>query len=411
MPLTDVAIRNAKPREKQYKLSDGGGMFLLVAPNGNRFWRLAYRFEGKQKLLALGAYPLVSLADARAKRDDAKRLLLEGTDPGEQRKADRRQHRIDTASTFRVLAKEWYENSEERWVPSYAARIWSRIEDDLLPDLGDRPAFDIQPLEMLDVLRKIEARGAIESAKRIKNYASQILQYALVTGRVERDVTVDIGRALKPIPKSSVKRRAALKAEDLPEFLRKLDTYDGEEETRLALNAVLLTIVRTNEIRFAVKQEFEDLEGDEPVWRIPAERMKMRLPHLVPLSPPAVKIFQHLIDKNTRSDLLFPSMDGNRTGNKAMSENTMIYAMYRMGYKSRATVHGFRSTASTILNESGYNSDWIEKQLAHVEENEVRAAYNAAEWMPQRRKMMNEWARYIDERRVSGTVIRRLRVA
>lgn len=411
MPLTDSALRNAKPQEKQYKLSDGGGMFLLVMPNGSRFWRLAYRFDGKQKLLALGAYPLISLAEARKKRDDAKRLLSEGKDPGEERKADRRQQRIEAASTFGVIAKEWFENQGDRWVESYSKRIWSRIEDDLLPSLGDRVAEDIEPLEMLDVLRKIEERGAIESAKRIKQYASQILQYALVTGRVKRDVTSDIARALRPIPKGSVKRRAWLKADQLPEFMRKLADYDGEEETRLAIHAVVLTFVRTNEIRFAVKQEFEDLDGKEPVWRIPEERMKMRLPHIVPLAPKVVEIVQRLIDMNPKSDLLFPSMDGNRLANKAMSENTMIFAMYRMGYRSKATIHGFRSTASTILNESGFNSDWIEKQLAHVEPNEVRAAYNAAEWLPERRKMMNDWAAYIEQQARSGKVIRHLRVA
>lgn len=411
MPLTDTGIRNAKPQAKPVKLSDGGGLQLHIAPNGGKFWRLAYRFHGKQKQLAIGAYPLISLSEARQRRDDAKRLLNDGIDPSEAKKADRRQQRLDSASKFGLIAKEWFDLQGDRWVKSYADRIWSRIEDDLMPELGDRVAEEIQPLEMLDVLRKIEARGAIESAKRIKNYASQILQYALVTGRVSRDVTIDIGRALKPVPKNSVKRRAALKAEDLPEFLRKLAAYEGEEETRLALNMVLLTFVRTNEVRFAVKQEFEDLDGKEPLWRVPAERMKMRLPHLVPLAPQAVPIVQRLFDMNTKTDLLFPAMDGNRTGNKAMSENTMIYAMYRMGYRSRATVHGFRSTASTILNESGYNSDWIERQLAHVEPNEVRGAYNAAEWLPDRRKMMCDWANYLDQQARSGQVIRHLRVA
>lgn len=411
MALTDIAIRNAKPGEKAIKLSDSGGLHLLVAPNGNKFWRLAYRFDGKQKQLAIGAYPLISLVEARSKRDDAKKLLNEGIDPSAAKRTDRVQQRLDAASTFGVLAKEWFANQDGRWVKSYADRIWSRIEDDLIPHLGGRPAEEIEALEMLEVLRKIEARGAIESAKRIKGYASHILQYALITGRVTRDVTSDIEKALKPINKSSVKRRAWLKADQLPEFLRKLNEYDGEEETQLALRTTLYTFVRTNEIRFAVKGEFEGLDGKEPIWRIPEERMKMRLPHIVPLAPQVVPMIQRLIEMNPRSDLLFPSMDGNRTGNKAMSENTMIYAMYRMGYKTRATVHGFRSTASTILNEKQFNSDHIEKQLAHVEENEVRAAYNAAEWLPARRKMMNWWADYLDARERDGQVIRHLRVA
>lgn len=409
MTLTDMAVRNAKPRDKQYKLTDGGGMFLLVAPTGGRLWRLAYRYQGKQKTLALGAYPQVSLADAREKRDEAKQLLAEGIDPSENRKAEQRQTRLAAGETFEALAREWFGNQKDRWVPSYADRIWSRVEEDLLPSLGKRPVAEITPLEVLDALRKIEDRGAIESAKRIKNYASHIFRYALVTGRAERDVTTDIGHALKPIAKSSVKRRASLKAEDLPEFMRKLDAYDGREETRLALNAILLTFVRTNELRFAVKQEFEDLDGPNPLWRIPDVRMKTRQAHMVPLAPQAVAIFQRLIEMNPRTDQIFPSMDGNRRADKFISENTLIYAMYRMGYRSRATVHGFRSTASTILNESGYNSDWIEKQLAHAEENEVRAAYNSAEWLPERRKMMCDWADYIDEQRRTGTVIRRLK--
>lgn len=411
MALNDTALRNAKPKEKPYKLSDAGGLFLLVQPNGSRLWRLAYRFTGKQKTLAIGGYPLISLADARARRDDAKRLLLDGKDPGEEKKAAKRElHKAET-SVFRAIAKEWFDNQGDRWAESYATRIWSRIEDDLLPPLGDRQINEIQPLEMLDALRKIEARGAIESAKRIKNYASQVFQYALVTGRCDRDITADIGRALKPIPKNSVKRRASLKVDELPEFLRKLDSYDGEEETQLALSMILLTFVRTNEVRFAVKQEFENLDGKEPLWRIPDQRMKMKLPHLVPLAPQVVPVVQRLIDMNPKSDLLFPSMDGNRTGNKAMSENTMIYAMYRMGYRSRATVHGFRSTASTVLNERQFSSDIIERQLAHVEQNEVRAAYNAAEWLPQRREMMNWWADFIDVQRRQGQVVRHLRAA
>lgn len=411
MALTDTALRSTKPKDKPYKLSDAGGLFLLVQPNGSRLWRLAYRFAGKQKTLAIGGYPLISLADARTKRDEAKRLLLDGKDPGEEKKAAKReQHKAET-SRFRAIALEWFENQGDRWAESYATRIWSRIEDDLLPPLGDRQIDEIEPLEMLEALRAVEARGAIESAKRIKNYASQVFQYALVTGRVTRDITADIGRALKPIPKNSVKRRASLKADELPEFLRRLDAYDGEEETRLALQTILLTFVRTNEVRFAVKQEFENLDGKEPLWRIPDERMKMKLPHLVPLAPQVVPIIQRLIDMNPKSDLLFPSMDGNRTGNKAMSENTMIYAMYRMGYRSRATVHGFRSTASTVLNERQFSSDIIERQLAHVEQNEVRAAYNAAEWLPQRREMMNWWADYIDMQRRRGEVVRHLRVA
>ncbi len=404
MPLTDTALRNAKAREKPYKLSDGGGLYLLVATSGTRLWNLAYRFNGKQKKLSFGAYPSVALSDARARRDEAKKLLAAGTDPSAEKKAEKRRAVLAEACTFESVAKEWFEHSKARWVESYSTRIWSRIEDDVLPVIGKMPITAVEAPELLDMVRAVEDRGAIEMAKRELQYCSQIFRYAVATGRARRDPCGDLRGALKPAGRK--KSRAALKAVDLPDFLRALADYDGEPQTRIALQLVAMTFVRTQELRFAQWTEFEGLDGDEPMWRIPAERMKMRVEHLVPLAPQVVALLRELRPLAGQSKLLFPS-----PGKKGvMSENTMIYAMYRMGYKSRATVHGLRGTASTILNESGWNADWIERQLAHAEEDEVRGAYNSAEWLPGRTKMMKWWADYLDAR-AAGKNVRRLRAA
>lgn len=404
MPLTDTAVRNAKAREKAYKLSDGGGLYVLVSTSGARLWNLAYRFNGKQKKLSFGEYPAVSLSDARAARDEAKKVLATGTDPSRKKKEDKLRAKIEEATTFRVVAEEWFAHVKAKWVSTYSTRIWSRIEDDVLPAIGHLPIAEIEAPELLDMVRAVEGRGAIEMAKRELQSCSQIFRYAIATGRARRDPCGDLRGALKPRGKKN--HRASLKAPELPAFLQALANYDGEAQTRIALQLVTLTFVRTQELRFATWSEFENLDSDEPIWRIPAERMKMGLEHLVPLAPQVVTLLRELRPLCGESKLLFPS-----PGKKGvMSENTMIYAMYRMGYKSRATVHGLRSTASTILNESGWNADWIERQLAHAEQDEVRAAYNAAEWLQDRTRMMNWWADYIDAR-AAGKHVSRLRAA
>lgn len=390
MPLSDARLRSLKPADKPYKVADAAGLHVIVSPSGSRLWRFSYRFRGKQKTIALGAYPVVTLAEARAAHIAAQRLLVRGVDPIDARNIEERRQRIAAGHTFQAVADEWFEARRRRWVESYSSRLRSRLDADLLPHLGQRPIAEIEPIEVLDVIRRVEGRDAIEMAKRVMQMASAIFRYGVATSRCPRDPTADLRGALQaPGP---VKHRTALGASELPEFMMRLRTYQGDAVTRLALELIVLTFVRTSEVRFAAWSEFEGLGGPEPLWRIPAERMKMRRPHLVPLAPRTVEVLREIKRHSGRSALLFPSHS--RTG--VMSENTMIFGLYRLGYHGRATVHGFRSTASTILNEHQFNRDWIEMQLAHVE-GSVRAIYNAAEWLPGRRDMMLWWADYLEQ--------------
>lgn len=374
MPLSETACRNAKPKDKPYKVSDGEGLYLFVQPSGSRLWRMAYRHGRKQKTLAFGVYPYVTLAEARAKRYDAKRALAAGRDPA---KAER------IGEPFRALAKRWYDQNKAIWAGSHAGRLWSRIERDALPYIGDKLPGEIEPPDVLSLLRRVEDRGAIEVAKRLKQSISSIFRFAIAEGIAKHNPAADIGGALRPTPR--VRHFATIRVEQLPELLQSIAAYGGGEVTRLAIMFVLHTFVRSNEIRFARWSEF-DL--DQKLWRIPADRMKMGREHVVPLTPQAIAILEavrpHEID-----GYVFP---GNRG---PMSNNTLIYALYRMGYHSRLTVHGLRRLASTVLNERGWNSDWIERQLAHVEESKIRGAYNSAEWLPGRREMMGWWSDFL----------------
>lgn len=298
---------------------------------------------------------------------------------------------LASVDTFYTVAEEWFETNSSRWVESYRSRLRARLNDDLLSELGNRNIAEIQPLDVLEVIRKIEQRGAIESAKRILNMASSIFRYGVATSRCYRDSTIDIKGALRPpLP---AEPRKALPAKEVPQFMARLLRYDGEKTTTLALRLLVLTFVRTGELRFARWGEFENLDGKEPLWRIPKERMKLRRPHLVPLAPQAVSVLKMLRKLAGKGEYLFPAP----TRSEVISENTLLYALYRMGYHNRATVHGFRATASTVLNEAQFNRDWIEIQLAHCDSS-IRGVYNFAEWLPGRRKMMNWWANYLDGR-------------
>jgi len=402
IPLTDARIRGLKATGASVKVSDGGGLYLMVTPQGSKLWRLAYRFAGKQKTLAIGVYPTVSLVDARLARETAKKALADGVDPGEEKKAKKRERNAAVENTFQAVAERWYAARKVRWTTPYGDRLWKRLEEFVFPELGDRPVIEIEPPELLKALRKVEARGTLELSHRLKSYCGQVFRYAIAEGIGLRDPSADIREALKAQP--PVKHRSALKATELPEFFSRLAAYDGAEQTALGLRLVMLTMVRVDEARFAPKAEFEALDGKEPLWRIPKERMKMRRDHLVPLTPQAVKVVRRLIEISPKpqSPLLFAS-DAAPSG--VMSENTLLYALYRMGYHHRATVHGFRSTASTVLNEQGFNRDWIERQLAHVEGNAVRGIYNAAEWLKERRSMLAWWADYLDRQAEAGELI------
>lgn len=387
MPLTDAAVRNAKPREKPYKIFDAGGLFLWIQPSGGKWWRYKYRFAGKEKLLALGSYPDVSLADARERHTEARKVLANGNDPAEVKKDAKRQALLNSVTTFEALAREWCESRKHKWVTSYGEAMLTRLESHVFPKIGSRPIADITAPELLAVLRIVESTGALDLAQRLLQASGQIFRYAIATGRAERNPAVDLRGALKPPVR---KHQAYLKADELPEYLQKLDAYDGSLQTKLALKFLLLTFVRTGELRGA---EWKEFNLDEAVWRIPAERMKMRSPHIVPLSRQAVDVLRKLHPLTGQWRFVFPNQ---HKPSGCMSENTMLFGLYRMGYHSKATGHGFRSTASTILNEHGFAPDVIERQLAHVERNQVRAAYNHAQYLPERREMMQWWADFLD---------------
>lgn len=374
--LSDAKCRSEKPGEKQRKLSDGGGLYLLVLPSGGKSWRLGYRFGGKQKALALGQYPAISLADARTKRDNAKRMLAAGADPSMLAKSD----------TFESFARRWHDNEKGGWIEAHASRVWSRIERDVLPALGQRPLGDITAPDILNVLRKVEERGALDISKRLRQSIGSVFQFAIAEGKAKSNPAADIAKALKPKPK--VKHFAALKTSGIPKLVADINAYHGEAQTRLSLLLTLHCMVRTNETRFAHWSEFEDLDG-EALWRIPPERMKMGREHLVPLSPQVVELLREVRSLNPAGHL-FP---GRKVG--VQSQNAMIFSLYRMGYAARLTVHGFRSMASTVLNESGFNREWVEMQLAHVD-GSVRGVYNSAEWLPGRRRMLTFWSDFLE---------------
>ncbi len=388
MSLTDAKVRNAKPRKRPFKIADGEGLFLLIAPSGSKYWRLRYFLGGKEKLLALGVYPGITLADARDRRAQARKQLAAGNDPGEARKEIKRQAVLKSANAFETVAREWIGQRRHEWAPRSAKTTLARLEQHILPKLGPRPIAQITSPEVLTMARVVEARGTLETARRVMQICGQIFMYAIATGRAERNPVPDLRGALK----TPVSRHYAfLKASDLPEYLMKLDDYDGSVQTKLALRLLLLTFVRTNELRGAM---WPEIDWDKAEWRIPPERMKMRELHIVPLSRQAIAVLRELQAHSGNRSYLFPNEHNPAT---FMSENTMLFALYRMGYHSRTTGHGFRSTASTILNEHDFRADVIERQLAHTERNSVRAAYNHAQYLPERRKMMQWWADYLDE--------------
>lgn len=404
MPLTDMKIKKAIPKEKDYKLTDGEGLFVLVKANGSKLWRLKYRYRGKEQLLSFGAYPKIGISAARELKKVAKGALAEGKDP----RVHKPGRDFAEEKTFRVVATAWHENRIASLTPAHAKRVWSRLERDVFPVLGDLQLDEITPPIVLSVLRKIEERGALDICRRAKQCIGQVFQFAIANGICETDPTANLNADLKPRP--PVQHMAKLPVNELPVLMGKIDRYVEEGErrsgiTKEALTFAMLTWVRTTELRFAAKQEFEGLDGNSPIWRIPKTRMKKRREHLVPLSGQAAKIAKSMIEK-TDSDYLFPG----KKPQQPLSENTMIYALYRLGFHSRQTVHGFRGLASTWANEQTiqlgpeliiarkYDKDWVEMQLAHWDEDEVRDAYNAAQYLVPRTVMMQDWADFVDRR-------------
>jgi len=399
MPITHVAIVNAKPREKPYRLFDGRGLYLEISPSGGRWWRFKYRFDGKEKRLSLGVYPDVSLKEARDHLDDVRRKLRAGIDPGAERKIQGMVFQAPpSGATFETVAREWFGKHSPSWAPGHGDKIIRRLELNIFPWLGAKPIADIKPLELLGAVQRIEQRGANETAHRALQNCGRVFRYAVATGRAERDITRDLLGALAPV----VERHHAsiVEPKAVGALLRAIDGYAGSLVVRCALRLAPLVFVRPGELRMA---EWEEFNLDEGEWRIPAARMKMRAPHFVPLSTQAVEILRELHPLTGDKRFVFP---GERSRDRAMSNNTVNAALRRLGYSSeQMTGHGFRSMASTLLNEQGWHPDAIERQLAHQEQNEIRAAYNYAKHLPERRKMMQAWSDYLDRLRSAAAAI------
>ena len=388
MSLKDIQIKNAKPKDKTYRLFDGGGLYLEVTPSGGKGWRYKYRYAGKEKRLTLGKYPEVSLAEAREKHSLARKALEAGNDPGEVKKESKRQSMLRSANTFGAVAREWHKSRLHTWTTKHGEKLLKRLEADAFPKLGSRPIAEINAAELLSVVKSVENRGALDVAHRLLQNCSQVFTYGIVTQRAERNPAPDLRGALKPVPRNN---HAYLKPEELPDFFTRLNASSKTSLlTKIALRLILLTFVRSGELRAAA---WSEIHWKKAEWRIPAERMKMREIHVVPLAKQTVRVLRELEKITGSGDLLFPNKQ-HRSGH--MSENTMLFALYDMDYRGKTTVHGFRSTASTVLNEHGFRYDIIERQLAHSERNQVRAAYNHAQYLPDRRKMMQWWADYLD---------------
>ena len=389
MKLSDAFLRAVKPTGKAQKVSDGGGLYLYVSPSGGKLWRMDYRFAGKRKTLSCGAYPAVSLKDARLRRDEAKAMLAQGIDPSARRQAVKNAVRAEMDNAYEVIAREWYARHSPAWAPSNSVKVLARQVNDIFPLLGKRPIGQITAPELLTALRRIENRGAVDTAHRTLQDCSRIFRYAIATGRAERDPAADLKGALAPVKSTSfasIREPAAIGA-----LLRDIDAYTGNHIVRAALRLAPYVFVRPGELRRA---EWTEINLDAAEWRIPAAKMKMRMVHIVPLARQVVELLHDLHPYTGGGRYLFPSM---RANSAPISDMTLLAGLRRLGYgKEEMTVHGFRSMASTLLNEQGYNRDWIERQLAHGERNSVRAAYNFAEYLPERRKMMQEWADYLD---------------
>lgn len=387
MKLNARQVDAAKPREKAYKLADGAGLYLEVVPSGSRYWRMKYRFNGKEKRMAFGVYPAVSLAQARALRDDAKKKLAEGIDPSLVKKEEKLVRDVQLNNTFQAVALEWHGTKVSRWSEGYASDIIEAFNKDIFPYIGQQPVNEIKPLVLLNVLRRIESRGATEKAKKVRQRCSEVFRYAIVTGRAEYNPAADLTSAMSG---HESKHYPFLTVEELPDFFKALAGYTGSPLVVLAARLLILTGVRTGELRGAFWSEF-DLE--KAVWEIPAERMKMKRPHLVPLSTQALEIVQQLKVMSGQYPLVFPGRNDPR---KTMSEASINQVFKRIGYTGRVTGHGFRHTMSTILHEEGFNTAWIETQLAHVDKNAIRGTYNHALYLEGRREMMQWYADYIN---------------
>lgn len=387
MALTDTAARTAKPRDKLYRLADTAGLCLEITPSGSKLWRLRYRFGGKAKMIGLGPYPTITLAKARERREDARRQLANGIDPAAHKQAEKRAQAAHV-HRFEDLAREWHAYNSPRWAPSTAAKAMLYLESDILPTLGQRPLDEIKRPDLVALVRKVEKRGAFNVATKIRQWLSQIFRYGLAKGAVEANPATDLDVVAAVAPRTQHHPHVALS--EVPELLSKLEAGKCDPTTRLAIRLLLLTGVRPGELRHAPWAEFDLTSG---TWTIPAERMKARRSHIVPLPQQALTLLAQLQQITGTYPILFP---GRNNRERPQSENTVNKALRQIGYEGRQTGHGFRHLLSTELNSRGYNRDWIERQLAHGDQDEIRDTYNHAHYLPQRRQMMQEWADNID---------------
>jgi integrase len=397
MALTDTALRKVKPAAKTVKLFDGAGMYLEVSPKGGQWWRLKYRFAGKEKRISLGTYPEVSLKEARNRRDEARKLLAAGTDPSQDRKATKVAQAGRAANTFEAIAREWYEKRTAGWAPSHSVRLMRLFERDVFPWLGSRPIAEIGPPDLLAVLRRIEDRKAVDTAHRALGHCGQVFRYAVASSRAQSDPSRDLRGALSPAEGKHL--AAVTKPDELGDLLRALDGYDGTPAVAAALRLAPLLFVRPGELRTA---EWADIDMDKAEWSFTTSKTKT--PHVVPLAPQALLILKGLHSFTGRSRYVFPSF---RSNTRPMSENAVLAALRRIGIdKTVASGHGFRATARTLLDEVlGFRPDWIEAQLAHAVRDPNGRAYNRTSFLPERRKMMRDWADYLDKLKAEVKVL------
>lgn len=396
MSLTDLAIRKAKPAPKAQRLFDGGGLYLEISPAGGKWWRWKYRYMGKEKRLSLGTYPDTGLADARSRRDDARKLLAAGVDPGEHRKAAKAASQERAGNSFEVVGREWFAKQRATWVASHAEKILLRLENDVFPWIGSKPIADITARELLATINRIADRGAVESAHRVLQNCGQIFRYAIATGRAERNPASDLRGALPKVKQSH--RATITDPKAIGSLMRAIDTYQGSLVTKCALKLAPLLFVRPGELRHA---EWSEIDLESAQWNIPAEKMKMREPHLVPLAIQAVEILRELQPLTGSGRFVFPSA---RSPKRPMSDNAILSSLRRMGFaKEEMTGHGFRAMARTILDETlHFRPDYIEHQLAHAVRDPNGRAYNRTAFLAERRSMMQAWADYLSSLRAQN---------
>lgn len=390
MKLTAIQVKNAKPKEKDYKLSDGEGLFLLVKKTGAKKWRLKYRYLNKENTFTIGAYPMISLQEARDAKFEAKRLLNQGINPNEQKKAEKQEKLINQENNFEAIALEWHDNRKSRWKEKYSTEILNRLKDDIFPHIGKIPIKEIEAPLLLEIIRKIEKRGALELSRRQLQKCGEIFRYAIATGRAVRDPSNDIKEALKPMTKSHF---AAIEVEELPEFLTVLRSNKARlyQTTQNAIWLMMLTFVRTGEL---IGARWDEIDFEKRRWIISAERMKMKKEHIVPLASQAIDILKDQKIMTGHWDYVFASPNKPR---QPISNNTILKALKRIGYHGRMTGHGFRSLAlGAIKQELGYRHEVADRQLAHTPQNKIDKAYDRAAFLEERTKMMQDWGDYLD---------------